>query len=115
MDYQPDFLKPECPSRYVMAMLADKWSLLILAAVSRKINRNGMLLREIGDISQKILTQTLRSLERHGLIERVVYDVVPPHVEYFLTPLGKSLIPIIQSMGNWAEEHYPEILMDVRN
>jgi DNA-binding HxlR family transcriptional regulator len=113
MAYQPDFLKRECPSRYVMALLADKWSLLILAAISRGINRNGSMLREIGDISQKMLTQTLRSLERHGLIERVVFDVVPPHVEYGLTPIGKSLIPVIQTMGTWAEEHYPEINMDL--
>jgi len=113
--YPPDFLNPQCPSRQLFGLLASKWSLLVLAAISRGINRNGMLLRELGDISQKMLTQTLRTLEDHQLLSRQVHDVVPPHVEYHLTDLGQSLIPIIQQMGAWVEHHYPDAGIDPSN
>jgi len=113
MNHQPNFLKATCPSRIAMSILADKWSLLILAAISRGVNRNGILLREIGDISQKMLTQTLRALEKHKLIERIVFAEVPPRVEYYLTPLGESLIPIIQSLGEWVERNYLDMEISV--
>lgn len=109
MTLQPDFLDARCPSRQVLELLADKWSLLIIAAVSRGVTRNGALLREIGDISQKMLTQTLRALEANGLIRREVVEIMPPHVQYHLTPLGESLIPMVHMLGRWAETHYPEV------
>jgi len=104
-----NFLSPRCPSRRAISLLADKWSLLTLAAISRGVCRNGALLREIGDISQKMLTQTLRKLEHNGLVARVVHETIPPHVEYSLTSLGHSLIPVIHAMGEWAETHYPAV------
>jgi DNA-binding HxlR family transcriptional regulator len=100
MTLQPDFLDARCPSRQVLELLADKWSLLIIAAVSRGVTRNGALLREIGDISQKMLTQTLRALEANGLIRREVVEIMPPHVQYHLTPLGESLIPMVHMLGH---------------
>jgi len=105
-EYPIDFLNAYCPSRKVFTLLANKWALLTLAAISRGVLRNGELMREIGDVSQKMLTQTLRNLEQHGLINRNILEMVPPHVEYTLTPLGESLIPIIKQMGAWAENNY---------
>jgi DNA-binding HxlR family transcriptional regulator len=105
----PNFLSAACPSRSVFALLADKWTLLVIAAITRGVNRNGALLREIGDISQKMLTQTLRELEVNGIIQRQVFEVVPPRVEYQITPLGETLIQPIHMLGRWAEEHYPQV------
>jgi DNA-binding HxlR family transcriptional regulator len=82
---QPNILSVRCPSRKVLELLADKWSVLIIAALTRGINRNGELLREIGGISQKMLTQTLRALERDCIVQRKVYPASPPKVEYELT------------------------------
>lgn len=104
-----NFLSPHCSSRKVLDILADKWALLAISAISRGINRNGAIMREIGDISQKMLTQTLRSLEYNGIISRTVHDGLPLRVDYALTPLGSSLIPVIQFMGQWVETHYIEV------
>jgi DNA-binding HxlR family transcriptional regulator len=105
----PNILSAGCPSRKVLELLADKWSLLVIAALTRGFIRNGEILREIGGISQKMLTQTLRVLERDGIVHRTVFAAVPPKVEYGLTDLGKTLIPIIGALGGWAEQHYPEV------
>ena len=79
-------LDPRCPSRLVLARIADKWTALIIQVLASGTKRYAVLQREIGGISQKMLTQTLRSLERDGLIERKVYPEVPPKVEYALEP-----------------------------
>jgi DNA-binding HxlR family transcriptional regulator len=78
-------------------------------ALTRGVKRSSELRRQIGGISQKMLTQTLRDLERDGLVEREVYPVVPPKVEYSLTPLGKSLKDPLQAICKWAEEHVHEM------
>jgi len=104
--YPIDILNQYCPSRKVLELLGDKWTLLILNAISRGINRHNALLRDVGGISQKMLSQTLRELERNGIITRQVFPVVPPRVEYELTPLGKSLNEPVVALGKWAQDNY---------
>ncbi|HZS78431.1 MAG TPA: helix-turn-helix domain-containing protein [Ktedonobacteraceae bacterium] len=102
-------LNVNCPSRRVLNLLADKWTMLVIIALDRGTRRHSQLMREIGGISQKMLTQTLRSLEQDGLVQRTVYPVVPPMVEYSLTPLGKTLTEPIQAIRTWAEQYLPEV------
>ena len=107
--YPIDILNEYCPSRKVLEVLGDKWTLLTLNAIARGINRHNALLREIGGISQKMLAQTLRRLERDGILTRHVFPVVPPRVEYELTPLGQSLNGPVTALGKWAEENYARV------
>lgn len=92
-----------CPSRAILELVADKWTLLILPALKRGPMRNGDLLRLIGGVSQKMLTQTLRELERNGLVQRHDFMEVPPRVEYALTELGVSLADTVRKLDSWAE------------
>ena len=105
----PSVLDPECDSRKVLDRIADKWTALIIHVLSTGTKRHGELRRQISEVSQKMLTQTLRSLEDDGLVNRKVYPVVPPMVEYSLTPLGRSLIEPLEAICRWAEEHLPEL------
>jgi DNA-binding HxlR family transcriptional regulator len=100
----------ECPVRQVLDQIGDKWSTLMLLALSEKPYRFGELRRLIPDISQRMLTQTLRDLQRNGLILRTVFPTQPPSVEYRLTPLGESLLAPIDTLVRWAESHYARIL-----
>lgn len=100
-----------CPIRDVLSRLGDKWSMLILIT----LNANGTMRfsdihKTIDDISQRMLTVTLRTLETDGLVERKVYAEVPPRVEYRLTEIGYSLIPHIESLTGWALDHMSVIL-----
>ena len=99
----------QCPSRLVLDRIADKWTTLIIQLLSKKTMRYAELQREIGGISQKMLTQTLRSLERDGLVDRKVYPVVPPKVEYSLSRLGRTLIEPLRALCRWSEKHLPEL------
>src|ERR687883_105231 len=99
----------QCPSRLVLDRIADKWTALIIQVLAQGTQRYAALQREIGGISQKMLTQTLRSLERDGLVQRTVHPVVPPKVEYSLTRLGRTLIEPLQSLCRWSEKHLPEL------
>ena len=95
-----------CPVRDVLSRLGDKWTMLVL--VTLKANgtmRFCDIQKTIGDISQRMLTVTLRSLETDGLIVRKVYAEVPPRVEYNLTDLGKSFIPVFEHMKKWGDEN----------
>ena len=105
----PSVLDPRCPSRLVLDRIADKWTALIIQILSGGTMRYAALQREIGGISQKMLTQTLRSLERDGLVQRVVHPVVPPKVEYSLTKLGRTLIEPLQGLCRWSEKHLGEL------
>jgi DNA-binding HxlR family transcriptional regulator len=105
----PSVMDPECDSRKVLDRIADKWTALIIHVLSGGTKRHGELRRQISGVSQKMLTQTLRSLEDDGLVNRKVYPVVPPMVEYSLTPLGRSLIEPLEAICRWAEEHLPEL------
>src|SRR5216110_1590998 len=99
----------QCPSRLVLDRIADKWTALIIQLLSKRTMRYAELQREIGGISQKILTQTLRSLERDGLVDRKVYPVVPPKVEYSLSKLGRTLIEPLRGLCRWSEKHLAEL------
>ena len=102
-------LKPQCPSRIVLERIADKWTALIIQVLANGTQRYASLQRTIGGISQKMLTQTLRSLERDGLVLRKVYPVLPPKVEYSLTRLGRTLIDPLRILCRWSEKHLPEL------
>ena len=106
---KPDVFNANCDSRQVLDLIADRWSMLVIYALSNRVRRHGELKRMIGGISQKMLTQTLRSLERDGLVRRSVYDVVPPRVEYALTPLGQTLLEPLRAICRWAENHLPQV------
>lgn len=105
---EPDFAA-NCPVQQVLEIIADKWSVIILCALSYGTKRYNELQRQIGGISQKMLTQTLRKLERNGLVERRVYAVVPPKVEYSLTPLSETLTDSMEVLCQWAEKNFAEI------
>jgi DNA-binding HxlR family transcriptional regulator len=105
----PSVLDPRCPSRLVLDRIADKWTALIIQILASGTMRYAALQREIGGISQKMLTQTLRSLERDGLVHRTVHPVVPPKVEYSLTKLGRTLIEPLQALCRWSEKHLAEL------
>lgn len=99
-----------CPIRNILSQLGNKWTLLVL--ITLEINgtmRFSDIQKTIGDISQRMLTVTLRLLEADGLIARIVYAEIPPRVEYMLTDRGKSLIPHIQQLVNWAIENMADI------
>lgn len=102
---QYNILWAQCPSRMVIDLIADKWTVMVVYGLSKGTARHSDLNRMIAGISQKMLTQTLRRLEAHGLVERTVYPVVPPKVEYNLTPLGESLLVPISALKVWAEEN----------
>jgi DNA-binding HxlR family transcriptional regulator len=99
-----------CASRRVLALVADKWAVLAIYALAGGSRRFSEVRREVGGVSQKMLTQTLRDLERHGLITRTVHAVVPPRVDYALTPLGETLIGPLTVLRDWAEAHMPEVV-----
>jgi DNA-binding HxlR family transcriptional regulator len=98
-----------CEVRQILDRVADKWSLLVIALLEHRRLRFTQLRREIDGISQRMLTVTLRQLERDGLVERTVYPVVPPRVEYELTALGGTLHETIRSLVTWTEGHQGEI------
>lgn len=97
------------PAQTVIGYLSNKWNVLIIRRLSRKTMRYSELRRDIGDISQKMLTQTLRHLERVGLVKRTVYPVVPPKVEYSLTELGWTLVGPIDVLADWAIENIDQV------
>jgi DNA-binding HxlR family transcriptional regulator len=96
-------------SREVLALLAEKWVTMVLYALAGGTKRHGELRREIAGISQKMLTETLRRLERDGLVARTQYPQVPPRVDYALTPLGQTLGTLVGAICEWATAHYHEI------
>ena len=105
-----DVYNEHCPTRIVLDRIADKWAVLIVGALEGKTKRFGELRREIGGVSQKMLTQTLRGLERDGLVARMVYASVPPKVEYSLTELGRTLVCILEAIREWSENNIEDVL-----
>src|ERR1700726_2964818 len=105
----PDVFQADCLSRHVLALIADHWTPLIIYALEEGTMRFGQLLKRIDGISKKMLTQTLRAMEHNGLVQRVVYPVVPPVVEYSLTPLGQTLIEPMNALRLWAYGHLQEV------
>ena len=101
----------DCPIRNVVARFSGKWSMLVLCVLSdNDSTRFSAISRAIPDISPKVLTETLKSLESDGLITRKVYAEIPPRVEYSLSDLGKSLIPLIANLVTWAMENFGKIV-----
>ena len=108
---EPGVYSGACPARELLDRIANKWTTLIVGILSESGApvRFTELRRAIGGISQKMLTQTLRALEDDGLITRKVYPVIPPMVEYSLTPLGRTLVGPLHAICEWAENYLPKI------
>lgn len=107
---QWDVYNANCPTRLVLNRIADKWTVLIVSSLESGTKRFSELRREIGGVSQKMLTQTLRGLERDGLVTRTIYPSVPPKVEYSLTPLGRTLVGLVDAVRVWSETHIEQVL-----
>ena len=105
-----DVMKQQCPTRQVLTRIADKWTMLVITSLADEpVLRFSELRRRIEGVSQKMLTQTLRALERDGLIDRRVYPTVPVTVEYRLTDLGSSLADAVAAIRTWAYSNMDEI------
>lgn len=105
-----DVYNKQCPTRQVLDRIADKWTVLVVGALADETKRFGQLRKELDGISQKMLTQTLRGLERDGLVTRRVYATIPPKVEYSLTQLGRTLVELLEGIANWSEKHIEAVL-----
>lgn len=99
-----------CPTRLVLDRIADKWTVLIVGRLAPGARRFGELRRAIAGISPKVLTQKLRELERDGVLTRRIYPSVPPKVEYRLTPLGQTLIGLLDAIRDWSETHIEAVV-----
>lgn len=102
----------ECPIRKILDRFGDKWSILIILilGMNKKPMRFNEIMSTIKDVSQKMLTVTVRTLEADGLVSRKLYPEIPPRVEYELTPLGKELLPYIDSLAGWAAKNMDQII-----
>lgn len=99
-----------CPTREILNRIADKWTTLLIGLLAQSESRRfNELRRAIGGISQKMLTQTLRDMERDGLVRRTMYAEIPPRVEYALTPLGKTLCEPLDALRKWAQDHLQQV------
>ena len=110
----PNVFSSQCPSRRVLAVLAEKWSLLVLAQLAGGPMRTAEIRRRVDGVSEKMLIQTLRKLERYALVSRKSYPEVPPRVEYRLTPLGRSLARLAGLFGRWVERNVSTLLQAER-
>ncbi|MFI0449331.1 winged helix-turn-helix transcriptional regulator [Actinomadura sp. 6N118] len=112
LDQHPDWnvLTKTCPSRTSLARIANKWTAMVVIVLANGRLRFGDIRTAVDGISGKVLTETLRDLERDGLVQRHVYAEMPPRVEYELTPLGQTLHTPLQALGRWAEAHIAEVL-----
>ena len=105
----PNLLVEACPSRRALDLISNKWAVLVLFAVGVGISRHGELRRQIEGVTSKMLTQTLRDLERSGLVHRELLDALPPHVEYTLTKVGAGLLWVVQELCDWAVVNMPVV------
>jgi Predicted transcriptional regulators len=105
-----DVYEDRCPTRMVLDRIADKWALLVLDRLKDEPVRFNRLRRDIKGVSQKVLSQTLKRLERDGLISRTAYPTVPVTVEYALTPLGRTLTDTVAALAHWAEQNMDAVL-----
>ncbi|KJS56393.1 helix-turn-helix domain-containing protein [Streptomyces rubellomurinus] len=100
----------ECPARQLLDRIGDKWVSLVVNALADGPQRYSDLRRRLAGVSEKMLTQTLRAVERDGLLTRTVTAGVPARVDYALTPLGRDLLPLVRAIKDWAETHMPAVL-----
>ena len=105
----PDVFSADCPSRQVLDRIGDRWSILVVGTLAAGTLRHGEVAARIGGITPKMLTQTLRGLERDGLVTRTAYAEIPPRVEYALTDLGRSLLGLVGALEAWAETHIADV------
>ncbi|EMR7656710.1 helix-turn-helix transcriptional regulator [Yersinia enterocolitica] len=105
-----ELLNANCPSREILKRITSRWGGLVLIALSNETLRFSALRRKIGGVSEKMLAQTLQNLEEDGFIERIAYPVVPPHVEYKLTSLGKEAQEQVEGLALWLEENLHRIM-----
>lgn len=106
---KPNVYDPDCPTRTVLDRIGDKWTTLVVLVLLDGPCRFSQLRARIGGVAPKVLTETLRRLERDGILTRTAYPEIPPHVEYELTPLGRSLEEPIRAIATWAEDNVPRI------
>lgn len=106
---EPEVFTLNCPTQQVLDIIGNKWSVIIIYCLAYQTRRYKQLERKIEGISQKVLTQTLRKLEQNGLVTRQVYEVVPPQVEYSLTPLGETLVEPLSLLAEWSEQNISKI------
>lgn len=104
-----DLLAANCPSREVLKHLTSRWGVLVLIVLEKKMHRFSELRRAVGGVSERMLAQTLQALEADGMVARVAYQVVPPHVEYSLTPLGREAAEKVRVLADWIEVSLPHI------
>lgn len=107
-----ELFNANCPSREVLKRLTSRWSLLILVALENDTLRFSELKRKIGGISERMLAQTLRFMETDGFVERIAYDVIPPHVEYRLTPMGQEVRGQVVGLADWVEMNLQQIMVN---
>jgi len=100
----------ECPSREILKHVTSRWGVLVLVALMEGTHRFSELRRKVGEVSEKMLAQTLQQLEQDGFINRVSHPVVPPHVEYSLTPLGLGVGKQVEALTDWIETNLPKIM-----
>lgn len=107
--FEPDVLIALCPSRRILNHVTSRWGTLVLIALRHETMRFSVLRRRIGGVSERMLAQTLQTLEKDGFVSRRSYEVVPPHVEYSLTPLGREVAEKVTSLARWVEENLARI------
>jgi DNA-binding HxlR family transcriptional regulator len=110
-----NFTPGNCPVGYCMNLIGGKWKPVLIYMIRTDKNRYSLLLKNIPEISKQTLTNQLRELETDGIIDRIIFPEIPPRVEYKITPFGKSLFPIIDSMSQWAKKNMPYQASDKKN
>jgi DNA-binding HxlR family transcriptional regulator len=106
----PEMFDPMCPSSVLPFRIGDKWTGMVVRCLEQGPLRFGELRGPLRGVTSKVLSETLRAMERDGLIRRIAYPENPPRVEYDLTPLGRSLLPLLDAARAWSREHLPELL-----
>ena len=114
MSNKANVFNRDCPSQSILALIGSKWSMLILCSLRAGPRRTHELKRHLSGVSAKMLTQTLRELERHGIVARRDYGEIPPRVEYSLTSLGRSLASLVIEIENWVTANYSKMTGIVR-
>ena len=109
-----DLMAAACPSREVLKHVTSRWGVLVLIALEGGTRRFSQLRRAIGGVSERMLAQTLQWLEQDGMVDRRAFEVVPPHVEYSLTPLGREAAERVRALADWIEVSMPQIATNWR-
>lgn len=107
---EPEIFTLNCPNQQILDVISDKWSVIVLYCLAFQPRRYNDIQRRIEGISQKVLTQSLRRLERHGLVRRTVLSEMPLSVEYSLTELGETLMDPLLAIATWSRTHFPEVV-----